>query len=171
LSRVAPVKPGETPFAEKPIQKPEPVPASKPLSKYQQLRQLADQLDTGHLSPVQEAIIAQQLLDARKASKKSWEALNLPDLSDLQLRRIIESPLAAQMPKDNYGKNGDQDHLGAVNEMLADNAKQARDEDALSPERKAALALVRGRMSVSAASKKTGVHRRTIDRDVEKYGK
>ena len=148
-------KPGETPFAEKPIQKPEPVPASKPLSKYQQLRQLADQLDTGHLSPAQEAGVAQKLLDARKASKKSWEALNLPDLSDLQLRRIIESPLAAQAP--------------AL--VPAPAPKNDPTEMSLPSDKKAALAQVRSGKTVSAASKETGVSRRTIDRLIDKYGK
>lgn len=161
---------------------------STPLTKTQQARMLADQLESPDLNPAQQAVVARQMLDFRRQSKKSWESYGI-EMSDERLKKIVNAapadvphtPVAvapepaAPAPAPAKPNTKPRKVKGGFVQLTAEPTGSTFDTDpaelALSSNHKAALALVRGGTSVSAASKQTGVHRRSIDRLIERFGK
>jgi hypothetical protein len=131
-----------------------PAPASKALTKTQYIRMLADQLEDPTLPPAGQAVVARQMLDFRRASKKSWESYQI-EMSDERLKKIINAA-PVNVP------HGDGRYPGRP--------KNDPMEMSLPADKKEALRLVREGQTVSQASKATGVHRRTIDRLIGLYG-
>jgi hypothetical protein len=146
------------------------------LTNNQQARIWRDQLDSNHLSDAQHAVIARQMLDSRRRWKKSWAALGLSATTDEELKAIINAapidvphvePISQHdRSKMRMGHKPKHEDGRLVGRPLNDPMEMSLPSD-----KKAALALVRSGKTVSTASKETGVHRRTIDRLIEKFGK
>jgi hypothetical protein len=160
---------------------------SASITKSEQSRLWRNQIDSSTLNDAQKAVVARQMLDSRRSWKKSWAALGLPATTDDELKAIInaapidvphvakvKSPAAARQTKILADKA--RKVKGGFVQLTAEPTGSTFDTDpaelALPQARRDAIAMVRENLkSLSEISRITGVHRRTIQRDVDRFGK
>lgn len=174
----------------KPAPAPTPTPAPDKLTKNERVRLWVIDLNMAEPGTIERALVARQMLDARRMWKKSWVALGQPGMTDDQLKQIINAapanvPHVAEVAKLPKAKKASPEPISQHDRSkmrmghkpthddgrLVGRPKNDPKEMNLPADKKEALRLVRSGQTVSQASKATGVHRRSIDRLIGLYGK